>query len=88
MRYATDSQISTHFTLAEVEKSETASRKNIPNRLPLQHLKNAKHLAEYILEPIRERFGAYTPNSWYRGYLLNKAVGGSKKKPAYDGRSL
>ena len=67
--------ISEHFTLSEVEHSDTAKRLNIDNTLPAPFYTNAQNLAKYILEPIRAHFGAFSPQSWYRSQALNKAVG-------------
>ena len=37
-------------------------------------LENAKATAKYILEPIREEFGLFAPNSWYRGEELERVI--------------
>ena len=49
---------------------------NTPNS---EIVKNLKQLVEYILDPLRERYGkSVYVNSGYRCPALNKAVGGSK----------
>lgn len=71
-------QISTHVTLADVEKSNTAIRKGIKNKLPEQYLENAKHVAK-LYDQIYEHFmGDVYINSFYRSEALNKTIGGSK----------
>ena len=73
-------RITEHFTLSEVEKSQYALRHGLDNSLPEIYKKNATSLAENLLEPVRANFGIpFSPQSWFRGEELNKAIGGSKK---------
>jgi len=70
-------RLSKHFTQAEFEKSQTAIRKGINNRMTAENIKNAKALCEHVLEPAREHFGLpIAINSGYRGDRLNRAIGG------------
>lgn len=72
--------LSPHFTKAEAEKSHTAIRLGINNTLSEEHERNARNVAVHILEPCRRHFDKpFSPNSWYRGEELNKAVRGSKR---------
>ena len=71
--------LSEHFTIAEASHSDYAKKHGIDNELPSIYYDNAALVARHILEPIRERFGAFSPQSWYRGKSLNEAVGGSHK---------
>jgi len=68
--------LSEHFTIDEASHSDYAKKSGIDNELPSIFYDNARLIARHILEPIRERFGAFSPQSWYRGVALNKAVGG------------
>ena len=71
--------LSDNFTIEETSHSDYAKKHGIDNTLPSIYYDNAALVARHILEPIRERFGAFSPQSWYRGVSLNKAVGGSAK---------
>lgn len=69
---------SKYFHRSEVEKSHTAKRLGISNKLTAAHLANAEYLAKMVLDPVRERFNtAVYISSWYRSSALNKAVNGS-----------
>lgn len=72
--------LSPHFTIRESERSEYASRNGIDNTLPSIYYNNARDVAYFILEPVRRKFKIpFSPQSWYRGEALNKAIGGSLK---------
>lgn len=73
-------QISKHFTLEELLHSDTATRLGFTEQdNPSQSTKsNLQYLAEKVLDPIRDKFGPFTPNSTYRCGMLNNKVGGSK----------
>ena len=81
--------LSQHFTLREAGKSQTAVRLGIDNRPP-EHLHAAlRHTAQHILEPIRNWYGKpFSPNSWYRGPELNKAIGGAKHSQHMKGEAV
>ena len=67
-----------NFSLAEMTKSETALRLDLPNDPEPDHLENMKALAENVLQPVRNYFGmGVKVNSAYRHPDVNKAVGGS-----------
>ena len=71
-------QLTKNFTLAELTKSQTASRKGLDNTPTPQVEKNLKNLAETILQPLREKLGKpIVINSGYRSPAVNAAVGGS-----------
>lgn len=71
-------QLTKNFTLAELTKSQTASRKGLDNTPTPLVEKNLKNLAETILQPLREKLGKpIVINSGYRSPDVNKAVGGS-----------
>ena len=70
--------ISKHITLKEATFSATATRKGLSNVPTDEHLKAMKFVAEKCFEPLREWYKKKIKiNSFYRGLLLNKAVGGS-----------
>jgi len=71
-------QISENFTLLELTHSNTAIKNKIDNNPHPIIIENLKYLAEKILEPIRLKFGSFTPTSAYRCPKLNKLVGGAK----------
>jgi len=69
--------ISKNFTIEEVQHSSYAFENGLDNVLPSIYYMNAINLANYILEPLRLKYGAFSPLSWYRGESVNKGVGGS-----------
>lgn len=81
-------QLSQHFTLEEMTKSQTGSRKGIDNTPSQEVIENLKQLCEHVLEYIRVRFGKpITVNSGYRGAALNKAIGGAKNSQHMTGQA-
>jgi uncharacterized protein YcbK (DUF882 family) len=68
-----------YFTIKELCKSSTATQKGIDNTPNSEIITNLTQLVEYILDPLREKYGKpIYVNSGYRSELLNKIVGGSK----------
>ena len=68
-----------YFTIKELCKSSTAEQKKIDNTPNSEVVNNLEKLVEYILDPLREKYGKpIHVNSGYRCPALNKAVGGSK----------
>jgi zinc D-Ala-D-Ala carboxypeptidase len=80
--------LSPHFTLKELCKSQTALRLNLDNSPTPEHIDNLKYLALNILEPIRDKFGAFTPTSGYRSKALNEAINGSAKSQHSKGEAV
>jgi len=80
-------KLSKNFTIAECQNSEYAKKHNIPNILPADCYKGAMMLANSVLEPIRKRYGSFSPNSWYRSPEVNKGVGGSPNSDHMTGRA-
>lgn len=66
-----------HFQISEFERSETASKHQIKNKIPEKYQENLFNLAN-LLETIREIYGnPIIINSGYRCPELNRLVGGS-----------
>ena len=73
-------KLSKNFTLSELTKSQTAVRKNIKNEPSTAHVENLIHLAETVLQPIRDHFGKpVVISSGYRSPELCEAIGSSSK---------
>ena len=70
-------QLTDHFTLSELTRSETAERRHIDNTPSPEVVDNLRALCRNVLEPARVAFGApIYITSGYRCPVLNKAVGG------------
>ena len=73
-------KLSANFSLAEMTKSQTATRKGIRNEPSTAHVENLIHLAETVLQPVREHFDkAVVISSGYRSPELCEAIGSSSK---------
>lgn len=69
--------ITENFSLEELEKSATATRRGIKNEIPRKLIINAVRLCDKALQPIRDAFCApIIVTSGYRCPELNKTVGG------------
>ena len=67
-----------HFSIKELEKSETASRLGINNTAPPEVRASLENLVICLLDPLREAYGGpLYVNSGYRCPKLNAAVNGS-----------
>lgn len=68
-----------YFTIKELCKSSTATKKGIDNSPNSEIINNLEQLVDNILDPLREKYGKpIHVNSGYRCPALNKAVNGSK----------
>ena len=72
-------RISKNFTLAELTKSNTATRLGISNTPDKEGIHKLRLLATELLQPLRNVVGALRVTSGYRSESLNKAIGGSNK---------
>jgi hypothetical protein len=82
-------RISDHLSLAEVTKSQTATRLGIDNDPTVTHLIALRAVAENIFEPIRKHFGVPVGvSSGYRSKSLNDAIGGSSRSQHCHGQAL
>lgn len=69
-------QLSQHFTLHELTRSQTAARRGLSNHPGPEHLANLRRLAG-VLEQVRALVGrAVIVTSGYRAPAVNRAVGG------------
>lgn len=75
-----------YFTIEELCKSDTATRLGIENIPTDEHKQNLIALVDNILDKAREVLGMpIRVTSGYRGYALNKAVGGVKTSDHCNG---
>lgn len=82
-------QLSKHFTLAELTRSQTAKRRDIDNTPSDAEIKCLKDLCENILEPIRIHFGKpIIISSGFRSKALNKAIGGASTSQHVRGQAV
>ena len=80
--------LSKNFTLSELTKSQTAVRKGINNEPSTADINNLIHLAETILQPVREHFGKPVMiSSGYRSPELCEAIGSSSKSQHAKGEA-
>ena len=77
-----------NFSLAELVKSQTATRKGINNEPGTAEIENLIHLAKNILQPVREHFGKPVAiSSGYRSPELCEAIGSSAKSQHAKGEA-
>ena len=70
--------LSTHFTLPEFLRSESAARHDISMEPSTTVVANLTHLAREVLDPIREAAGCpIIVTSGYRPHELNALIGGA-----------
>jgi hypothetical protein len=77
-------KLSPHFTLDELSVTSTG----LPNIVPAHVIPRLKLVATHILEPVRAKFGPFSPNSGYRSPAVNRAVGGSKSSQHAKGEAV
>ena len=74
--------------MEEFERSSTADRLGIANRVPAALLPNLKTLCEVVLEPLRAFAGKpIVISSGYRCPALNRAVGGASQSQHLRGEA-
>jgi len=77
-----------NFSLIELTKSQTATRKGIDNTPSTEHQENLKSLCEMILQPIRDHFDCVVSvSSGYRSPELCVAIGSSTKSQHARGQA-
>lgn len=68
-------QLSPHFSIKEMVKSQTADDVGIDNTPTDDDVHRAKELSIHILEYIRDYFGVgFTPSSWFRCEQLEREL--------------
>lgn len=77
-----------YFTITELTKSATASRRGIDNTPSSTIKANLTELVDKILDPLREAWDSpIIVTSGYRCQQLNKAVGGAKSSQHVYGQA-
>ncbi len=79
--------LSKNFSLNELTKSQTALRNGIENKPEIEEIVALTTLCSNILQPIRDKFGSFTPNSGFRTVELCKLVGSSAKSQHAKGEA-
>ena len=69
--------LSQHFSLAELTRSQTAVRRGIDNTPTPQVIHRLTLLCTNVLEAIRQGCGVVAVTSGYRSVTLNRAIGGA-----------
>ena len=81
-------KLSNNFSLSELTKSQTATRKGIDNEPGTAEIETLIHLAESVLQPVREHFGKPVMiSSGYRSPELCEAIGSSSKSQHAKGEA-
>ncbi len=82
-------QLSKHFTLKEMTKSMTATRKGIDNTPGAGEIKSLGDLCYEVLEPLRAHFDKpVTITSGYRSEALCEAIGSKKTSQHAKGQAV
>ena len=82
-------KLSKHFSLEEMVKSQTATRKGIPNTPSEAHTEAMRKVCENILEPVRTHYSIpFTPSSGYRSAELCLAIGSSVNSQHAKGEAV
>lgn len=85
-------KLSTNFSLAEFTNSETAKRDPVKFaeqfNPPGNIIENLKFGAVNICEPIRKKFGSFSPTLAYRCAALNTAIKGSGTSMHLTGEAI
>tara|TARA_R110002020_G_scaffold4749_10_gene20681 strand:- start:62 stop:514 length:453 start_codon:yes stop_codon:yes gene_type:complete len=82
-------QLSDHFTLSELTKSDTAIRYGIANEPGDTEIDNLLMLCNQVLEPVRNHYGIpFTPNSGFRSLELNRKIGSSDNSQHVKGEAV
>ena len=71
------SRLSEYLSVAEFERSPTAARKGIRNRMGPAQTARARALGRDVFDPLRRVAGPLRVSSGYRSPKLNRAIGGS-----------
>ena len=81
--------LSEHFSVAELTKSDPASRLGINNEPRAKVIEKLVLVCENILEPVRNHYGVpFSPNSGFRCLALNREIGSSDKSQHVSGEAV
>jgi zinc D-Ala-D-Ala carboxypeptidase len=82
-------KLSQHFSLSELTKSSTATRKGIDNTPSEAEIESLTMLCNEILEPVRVHYGVpFVPNSGFRCLELNRAINSSDNSQHVTGNAV
>lgn len=76
-------KLSENFSLSEFTETSTG----LPNKPSQEAITNLKYLAQYVLQPARDKFGPIEVTSGYRSEKVNAAVGGSATSDHVHGKA-
>ena len=79
--------LSRNFSLSELTKSQTALRNGLENKPSIEEIVALTVLCNNILQPVRDKYGSFTPNSGFRTVELCKLVGSSEKSQHAKGEA-
>ena len=81
-------KLSKNFSLAELCKSQTATRMGLDNNPSEDEQENLRLLCERVLQPVRDHFNhVVTISSGYRNEILSKKIGSSSKSQHCKGEA-
>ena len=81
-------QLTENFSLAELTKSQMATRLGFDNKPSQQQILSLKKLCENVLQPIRNKFEMpVTISSGFRSARLSEAIGSSSKSQHCKGEA-
>ena len=81
-------KLSNNFSLNEMTKSQTATRKGISNNPSEDHMDNLKELCTNVLQRVRDHFGRVVSiSSGYRSPELCEAIVSSKTSQHAKGQA-
>jgi hypothetical protein len=70
-------KLSENFSLNEMTRSSTATKKRIENVPNDAQIENLRILCDNVLQPLRDALGPINISSGFRSVKLNTAIGGS-----------
>ena len=79
--------LSRNFSLSELTKSQTALRNGLDNTPSTEEIVALTSLCGNILQPVRDKYGSFTPNSGFRTVKLCELVGSSAKSQHAKGEA-
>ena len=81
-------KLSKNFSLKELIRSETATRKGINNNPNEDNIENLQRLCDHVLQPVRDHFGkVVSVSSGFRSAELCVAIGSSVNSQHANGQA-